>query len=147
MQGGDFPYYEEEDCDCMSEQTTEELINEIDGCQDSSCLVKKPTGMCTNGGCRCYKDRIKVQKILWNRRKLIDRLTQLQEENERLLAVTRNCCDKSGEKAALAESLQSRIQRAKEKLEEGRYSSMNCKSTLMLICRDALAILSGETDE
>lgn len=26
------------------------------GCGDSSCVFRKPRGMATNGGCRCFKD-------------------------------------------------------------------------------------------
>lgn len=29
---------------------------DIEGCGDSSCIIRKPTGMATNGGCRCGKD-------------------------------------------------------------------------------------------
>lgn len=37
------------------------------GCGDNSCLVKKPTGMGTNGGCRCTQhvkpeDKIPVKR-------------------------------------------------------------------------------------
>jgi hypothetical protein len=34
----------------------EEILESLQGCGDSSCLVKKPTGMATNGGCRCFTD-------------------------------------------------------------------------------------------
>lgn len=30
-----------------------ERVNEIVGCGDGSCLFKRPTGVHTNGGCRC----------------------------------------------------------------------------------------------
>jgi hypothetical protein len=41
------------------------LAEEIGGCGDSSCVVVRPKGMCTNGGCRCYKyiDTDKGRKI------------------------------------------------------------------------------------
>lgn len=32
----------------------EASLDGIGGCSDSSCLVKKRVGMCTNGGCRCF---------------------------------------------------------------------------------------------
>ena len=33
----------------------EASLDDIGGCGDSSCLVRKPVGMATNGGCRCFK--------------------------------------------------------------------------------------------
>lgn len=27
----------------------------VNGCGDGNCRIKKPTGMHTNGGCRCYR--------------------------------------------------------------------------------------------
>lgn len=32
---------------------------ELVGCGDNSCIVAKPTGMATNGGCRCDEQRLK----------------------------------------------------------------------------------------
>lgn len=40
----------------------------VAGCQDSSCMVVRPKGMCTNGGCRCFNrsspDYITIQRVL-----------------------------------------------------------------------------------
>lgn len=33
-----------------------ERVDKLVGCGDNSCRFKKPTGMATNGGCRC-KDK------------------------------------------------------------------------------------------
>ena len=41
-----------------------------EGCGDSACLVKKPKGMATNGGCRCIRadtplsDALKIKREL-----------------------------------------------------------------------------------
>lgn len=47
------------------------LFKDFKGCGDSSCYVKKPTGMATNGGCRCIHNRA-LQSILWARAAQID---------------------------------------------------------------------------
>lgn len=36
----------------------------ISGCSDHSCLIRKPEGMGTNGGCRCHTDRSKASIII-----------------------------------------------------------------------------------
>jgi hypothetical protein len=40
-----------------------DYIGSIEGCADSSCLIETPKGIATNGGCRCRKDNVKVQKV------------------------------------------------------------------------------------
>ncbi len=54
-------------------------MSELIGCGDNSCLIAKPKGMATNGGCRCFNgmrqaDRIWVQKTI----------LALQQENAQL---------------------------------------------------------------
>lgn len=43
----------------MKDLSVQELIEEAKklGCGDSSCRFIKPTGMHTNGGCRCFDSR------------------------------------------------------------------------------------------
>ena len=36
----------------------------IGGCSDGDCLVKRPTGMHTNGGCRCWRDHMTAQRTM-----------------------------------------------------------------------------------
>jgi hypothetical protein len=36
----------------------------IRGCGDHGCLIEKPEGMGTNGGCRCHLDRHKASMIV-----------------------------------------------------------------------------------
>jgi hypothetical protein len=36
----------------------------IGGCGDGNCLIVKPEGQHTNGGCRCYSDRMKAQRAM-----------------------------------------------------------------------------------
>lgn len=46
-------------------KTYETMRDHVGGCSDGGCLVKKPTGMHTNGGCRCHKDTIKAARMMW----------------------------------------------------------------------------------
>lgn len=36
----------------------------VGGCSDGSCVVKRPAGMHTNGGCKCWKDQITAQRMM-----------------------------------------------------------------------------------
>jgi hypothetical protein len=76
----------------MNTKTDRELVKYLEsalnapglnGCGDSSCIVKRPVGMCTNGGCRCFSDLryskpdgmhkfILVQKLINASRQLIE---------------------------------------------------------------------------
>lgn len=55
----------------MSELTAERrarlraLADEVFGCGDNSCLVRKPRGMATNGGCRCLERLADSQQSGW----------------------------------------------------------------------------------
>jgi hypothetical protein len=69
----------------MTEEEVEAMgpdRNYYPGCGDNSCLVFKPQGMGTNGGCRCYSDPRKASKaiqILWNRMQFLARHIQGKE--------------------------------------------------------------------
>lgn len=42
-----------------------ERLTQIGGCLDGNCLVVKPTGMHTNGGCKCFRnDPIKAERVV-----------------------------------------------------------------------------------
>lgn len=42
----------------------------VTGCGDNSCLIEKPHGMATNGGCRC--ELFKFQRAFrWQKRKIL----------------------------------------------------------------------------
>ncbi len=58
-----------------------------DGCGDNSCLIKKPVGMATNGGCRCTRV-VPGHHVLVVRREL-DRLAQRKrQDNDNNLETT-----------------------------------------------------------
>lgn len=42
----------------------ERAANVVGSCGDGGCLVKRPVGMHTNGGCRCWTDKMKAQRMM-----------------------------------------------------------------------------------
>lgn len=40
-------------------------LAEIGGCSDGYCIVVKPQGMHTNGGCRCSTDNHRMQRFAY----------------------------------------------------------------------------------
>ena len=59
------------------------------GCGDSSCVIEKPKGMATNGGCRCFtargdfdtKHRHRLQRSHY---RMLARIEQLEKERDEL---------------------------------------------------------------
>lgn len=39
-------------------------LEQIGGCGDGNCIVFTRPGMHTNGGCKCWKDGIKMQQVV-----------------------------------------------------------------------------------
>lgn len=68
----------------MTRQITDAELEELgrlaSGCGDSSCMWVRPTGMATNGGCRCLGERSMVKQ----RAHLLDILPALVAEVKRL---------------------------------------------------------------
>lgn len=52
------------------------LRDGVGGCTDGGCVIKRPTGMHTNGGCKCWQDKIKAQRMMRAGQKLFDTLRQ-----------------------------------------------------------------------
>lgn len=44
----------------------------VQGCSDGGCMIRTPTGMHTNGGCRCARDTMKTQRVLYAAKQLRD---------------------------------------------------------------------------
>lgn len=42
------------------------------GCMDGGCLVKRPQGMHTNGGCKCHRDQLVSQRMMYAGQRLAD---------------------------------------------------------------------------
>lgn len=48
----------------------DQLMDSVQGCTDGGCLIRKPQGMHTNGGCRCNRDSMKTQRVLYAAKQL-----------------------------------------------------------------------------
>jgi hypothetical protein len=48
----------------------DEMMNHLGGCTDGGCVIKRPTGMHTNGGCKCPSDKVKMQRAMYVANKL-----------------------------------------------------------------------------
>lgn len=59
-------------------------LAEAGGCGDGSCIIVKPKGQHTNGGCRCSADRYKMQRFAYahNRFATAARAAQAAAEGE-----------------------------------------------------------------
>ena len=51
------------------------MRDHVGGCTDGSCVIKRPTGMHTNGGCKCWQDKIKAQRMMHAGQELFAALT------------------------------------------------------------------------
>lgn len=40
------------------------VADHVGSCGDGGCVVKRPKGMHTNGGCRCSSDKYKAQRMM-----------------------------------------------------------------------------------
>lgn len=65
----------------MSDTRIKDIIfSGMRGCGDHGCVIEKPVGMGTNGGCRCVYDR-SIQSRVFSRISCIDAyLKQIEEE-------------------------------------------------------------------
>ena len=54
----------------------EQKMQLLGGCTDHGCIIKRPPpgAMGTNGGCKCYMDKIKMQHFAYAVRELRDAL-------------------------------------------------------------------------
>jgi hypothetical protein len=43
----------------------DDRLSVIGSCSDGHCIIKRPKGMHTNGGCRCYRDGFKMQQFAY----------------------------------------------------------------------------------
>lgn len=56
----------------------------IGGCGDGNCLVMKPEGMHTNGGCRCWSDRMTAQRVMARGNWLASQIRAALNEQEKV---------------------------------------------------------------
>jgi len=50
----------------------DEYLETIGGCGDGGCIILKPVGQHTNGGCRCSRDPIKMQRFAYAMNRFAD---------------------------------------------------------------------------
>lgn len=41
----------------------DKVAADIGGCSDGYCIIQRPKGMHTNGGCRCSEDRARMRRF------------------------------------------------------------------------------------
>lgn len=58
----------------------ESAMGLIGGCGDGYCIIVKPKGMHTNGGCRCSRDHLKMQRFAYYSNRLVLALKAHLEE-------------------------------------------------------------------
>lgn len=52
------------------------------GCFDGGCLVKRPKGMHTNGGCKCSKNSLAAQRMMYAGQRLAEAVRGITQENQ-----------------------------------------------------------------
>jgi len=52
----------------------DEYLAAIGTCGDGGCIVLKPKGMHTNGGCRCSRSAFTMQRLAYGHRRFVDRV-------------------------------------------------------------------------
>lgn len=61
------------------DMTRYELRAALEGCGDNSCMIRKPSGAGTNGGCRCFGERSTFKKVAY----MAEQMRRLLDESER----------------------------------------------------------------
>ncbi|MDY8108297.1 hypothetical protein U0C82_03920 [Fulvimarina sp. 2208YS6-2-32] len=54
------------------ENELDEELRFIGGCGDGGCIIVKPVGMHTNGGCKCSRDWLKMQRFAYAHNRFAD---------------------------------------------------------------------------
>jgi hypothetical protein len=60
----------------MNNEELKQRLSDIGGCGDGNCIVIVRPGMHTNGGCRCYKDGIKMQQVIRAYKSFLEKLNE-----------------------------------------------------------------------
>ncbi len=55
----------------------DDYLTQLGGCSDGYCIIKRPVGMHTNGGCRCNTDKMKMQRYAYAMNKFADTVRAL----------------------------------------------------------------------
>ena|GEM_PF-2372040 len=57
---------------CAAVDRFDALMSSLDGCTDGGCVISPPKGMHTNGGCRCVRNSMKMQRAMFAAKGLRD---------------------------------------------------------------------------
>lgn len=52
----------------------------IGSCGDGNCIVLKPKGMHTNGGCRCSSDRVRMERLAYVHNRFAEQIRVLHAQ-------------------------------------------------------------------
>ena len=55
----------------------DDLLSKIGGCGDGGCIIVKPLGQHTNGGCRCWMNKMTMQRFALIERRITDAIKQV----------------------------------------------------------------------
>ena len=55
----------------------DDLLAAIGGCGDGGCVIVRPVGQHTNGGCRCWMDKMTMQRFALIERRITDAIKQV----------------------------------------------------------------------
>jgi len=61
----------------------DEYLAATGGCGDGHCVIVKPKGMHTNGGCHCYRSGFKMQKFAYAHNVFADGVRALLSDKAR----------------------------------------------------------------
>ena len=53
-------------------------LTEMGTCGDGGCIVLKPKGMHTNGGCKCSRDSFRMQKLAYAHNRFIKAVREMK---------------------------------------------------------------------
>lgn len=55
----------------------EDLMSSVSSCTDGGCLIRRPKGLHTNGGCKCHRNAMKTARAIYAGNELAETLRKL----------------------------------------------------------------------
>jgi len=63
----------------------DDVMLQLGGCGDGGCIIVKPKGMHTNGGCRCSTNRLKMERFAYEHNRFVSSVSAARNAIEREL--------------------------------------------------------------
>lgn len=63
----------------------ERMRDGVGGCTDGGCVIKRPIGLRTNGGCKCWNDKMKAQRMMRAGQELFNAINSAINNGEKRL--------------------------------------------------------------